>query len=573
MRSIPSLSSTTLATWGALAFAATPLAAQQARDPQILVTGTVGAPDGIALSSENFDVSAMLYTDTGDQTIWVRRSDGRGLSWDPAIRIDSDATGAPKASGRHSLVVDGGRIYAAWLDERNGSNDDLYFNFSNDGGATWQPSDQRIDDSFNPGLRDVKDFRIASSGDDVVALLSVEDHVERLYITWSNNGGQTWKDAIPASTHNGIGDIDDIALAASGDRAYFAWRDNFTNGVDDSVWFSCFDLKTGTFIHQDVAISPNLVAGAGDADDAVEISVDDSHVAVVFHADNLGSPAEQVRAAFSDDLGATWAPDEQIGSYDNTVAGHDVDDAVVLVEDGQAAVAWTDNRSGIDQVYVATLDLTTGIVTPDHQCSDTTISAGSPRLAGEFGSETLAVAWNQFDGRVAKACSLRNGLWTDAFLLSQNTADVSNVRLAWNDVYDNFVALWIAAETLTDEVYVGGFRGQQVQADQLAAGAPALLSVHGFTPSTSFQVVASGSPGSLRLLDGRNLGLTVDTFLRQTSQLPQLTGVTDVTGSGSTQPLPVPANLSGTPLWLAAASFTASGAIQDLSDATPVVVQ
>ena len=60
------------------------------------------------------------------------------------------------------------RLYAAWLDERNGANDDIYFTASLDGGATWSPANIRLDDSASAGARDVKDFRIASSGNDVV---------------------------------------------------------------------------------------------------------------------------------------------------------------------------------------------------------------------------------------------------------------------------------------------------------------------------------------------------------------------------------------------------------------------
>ena len=555
----------------AAAVAAAPSSAQQAREPRLVVTGTLGAPAGIALASENEDLSALLFRDSGDNTVWLRTSDGRGLGWNAPVRLDDDASNAPKSTASHSLDVDGMRIYVAWLDERNGANDDVYFTASLDAGATFSASNIRLDDGANPGARDVKDFRIASSGNDIAVLMSVENAIEELYLTWSNDGGASWEDAVAVTSHNGTGDIDDIALAASADRAYIAWRDNFTNSTDDSVWFSSFDLKTGLFIARDVAISPNMQAAGGDADNGVEISVDDTHIAVLFHADNLGSTAEQVRVNLSSDLGVSWMGDQQVGQYDNAVAGHDADDGAVLVEDGQVAVAWYDNRTAADQVYVTTADVTIGAFAPDHLCSDGTTGVGPPQLAGEFGDETLAVAWNQFAGRVAKACSYRNSAWNPSFTVSNNPGDVRNVRMAWSDVYDNFLIAFVSNDVLDDEVHVGGFRNQQVTGS-LTAGAPATLNVSGFEANVDFRVVASGSTGNLRIADGRNLGLAYDNVLDTTRRTSALLSTTDAAGAGSTAPLVVPPSFAGVQLYLLAASFKNNGDIADLSDFVPVLV-
>jgi hypothetical protein len=555
----------------AAAAAAAPTHAQQAREPQLVVTGTTGAPSGIALASENDDLSAFLFRDSGDNTIWLRSSDGRGLNWDAAQRLDDDASFAPKNTASHSLVVDGMRLYAAWLDERNGAFDDLYFTASLDGGATWSANNIRLDDGFGKSERDVHEFRIASSGNDVVALISVEDPTEKLYLTWSNDGGASWEDAIEVTSHNSTSDIDDIALAASADRAYIAWRDNFTNGVDDTVWFSSFDLKNGNFVLQDIDLSPNMAIAGGDADDGIEIAVDNSHVAVIFHADNLGSVSEQVRINLSSDLGTNWSGDQMVGQYDNAIAGHDTDDGTVLVEDARLAVSWRDNRSGVDQVYVTTADFAGMTFAPDHLCSDGTTGVGPPHMAGEFSGETLAIAWNQFDGRVAKACSFRNDVWGSSFLLSNNPGDVRNVRLAWNDLYDNFLATYVSNDVLDDEIFAGGFRNQQV-AGSLTAGAAATLTVSGFEANVDFRVVAAAATGNVRIPDGRNIGLAFDSFLDKTRKIGLLRSTTDAFGKGSTAPIVVPSGLAGSQLYLLAVSFKNNGDIADLSDVLPVLV-
>lgn len=536
-----------------------------------MVTGTTGAPDGLAIASENDDLSALLFRDDGNNTIWLRTSDGRGLGWNAPVRLDDDASSAPKSTASHSLVVDGMRIYAAWLDERNGANDDLYFTASLDGGASWSAANIRLDDSASAGARDVKDFRIASSGNDLAVLLSVENTIEELYLTWSNDGGATWEDAVEVTSHNGTGDIDDIALATSADRAYIAWRDDFTNSIDDSVWFAAFDLKNGNFIAQDIAISPNMTNAGGDADNGIEIAVDDSHIAVLFHADNLGSSAEQVRVNLSSDLGTAWLGDQQVGQYDNAVAGHDADNGTVLVEDGRVAVAWHDDRTATTQIYATIAEVATGIFAPDHLCSDGTTGVGPPHLAGEFSGETLAIAWNQHDGRVAKACSYRNDVWGQRFLLSNNVGDVRNVRIAWNDLYDNFLVAYVSNDVLDDEVFVGGFRNQQV-AGSLTAGAPATLTVSGFEANVDFRVAASSATGNARVPDGRKIGVAFDNFLDTTRKIGVLRSTTNALGNGSTSPIVIPAGLAGSQLYLLAVSYKNSGAIADISDVLPVLV-
>ncbi|MCH2101161.1 MAG: glycoside hydrolase [Planctomycetes bacterium] len=554
-----------------IAAAATPSLAQQAREPQLIVTGTLGAPDGISLASENEDLAALLFRDNGDNTLWLQTSDGRGLNWNAPVRLDDDSNNAPKSTGSRSLTVDGMRIYVAWLDERNGANDDVYFTASLDGGLTFNTNNIRLDDGASPGERDVKDFRIASSGNDIAVLMSVEYVSEELYLTWSNDGGASWEDAVPVTNHNGTADIDDIALAASADRAYIAWRDNFTNSMNDSVWFSSFDLKTESFIAQDIPISSNMQALGGDADNEVEIAVDDTHIAILFHADSLGSSAEQVRVNLSNDLGSSWIGDQKVGEYDNASAGHDADEGAVLVEDGYVAIAWYDDRTSADQIYAAVADVATGIFSSDHLCSDGIGGVGPPQISGEFGDETLAVTWNQLPGRSAKACSYRNGSWGQNFVISNNSGDVRNVRMAWSDIYDNFLVAYVSDDTLEDEIYVGGFRNQQVSGS-LTAGSLATLTVSGFESGVDFRVVASSSLGNLLIPDGRNLGVAYDNILDTTRRTSALSGTTDTAGAGSTTPVLVPPRFSQNRLFLLAASFKNSGEIADLSDVVSVLV-
>ena len=187
--------------------------AQEARENKVISANLTGRAAGISIASENGNTSAIVYEDTGNQSIWACVSDGRGIIWNNLIRIDDDNTGAPKDTSESSLIVDGERIYIAWKDKRNGPNDDIFFTASEDSGATWLGANIRINDGFTPGDNDVKDFRIGSGGKDVIAICATNDGEEQLFLTYSNDGGASWSSAIDVTTHNGNADIDNIGMA------------------------------------------------------------------------------------------------------------------------------------------------------------------------------------------------------------------------------------------------------------------------------------------------------------------------------------------------------------------------
>ncbi|MCH2111912.1 MAG: glycoside hydrolase [Planctomycetes bacterium] len=550
------------------------LLAQQSRDSQVVSTGVQGVPAGISISSENGDTSAILYRDNFDDSVWVRVADGRGLTWQSPVQLDDDATNSSKRTTKHSLWVDGERIYVAWFDERNGPNDDVYFQASMDGGLTWRSSDKRLDDGFSKGLQDARDFRIGSSGNDIVAVIATEDGIgESLFITWSKDGGLNWENAEAVTNHNGLADVDDIALACSDNLAYIVWRDDALNGVDDSVWLSTFDILNESFISIDVNVSPNLVLQAGDADDAVAVDVDDDYLAILYHADNLGGTAEQVRVNLSSDLGQTWRGDRQVGQYDNVLSNHDADNGTLIVEDGYVGVAWQDDRSGMDEVYCTYADFLTGSFAADVQCSAPGSLPGPPQLSGEFSDEAMAIIWTETPGRVLQGKYLRNGSWSSSFLVSDNIGDVSNARLSWNDPYDNFQVMYLADDSGADQAFVGGFRVHQIDPGVVTAGSSATFALSGFIPGYSFQVVAANSAGVLPLPDGRDLGMAFDTVFQTTMNLSALSGVIGLAGTGSTSPVGVPASFAGRTVYLASVSFDPLGAISDLSDVVSIMVQ
>ncbi|MBS4053224.1 MAG: exo-alpha-sialidase [Thermaerobacter sp.] len=118
----------------------------------------------------------------GGHTVYLRKSNDRGLTWEPEQRISST-----NGSAYPSVAASGSHVYVIWGDVRDGQTE-VYLRVSTDGGTSWG-SEARISstpwDSWVP--------TIAASGDNVyVAWVDAQDGNEEQYFRQSANRGATW---------------------------------------------------------------------------------------------------------------------------------------------------------------------------------------------------------------------------------------------------------------------------------------------------------------------------------------------------------------------------------------------
>ncbi|MBI4393416.1 MAG: exo-alpha-sialidase [Euryarchaeota archaeon] len=96
---------------------------------------------------------AFADTRNGDRDMFLTRSTDGGASWSEPVRLNDDALGNgvdqffPAISVSPKGIVD-----VAWYDRRNGDNYllDLYYSYSDDGGATWSPNFRVTEVSSDP---------------------------------------------------------------------------------------------------------------------------------------------------------------------------------------------------------------------------------------------------------------------------------------------------------------------------------------------------------------------------------------------------------------------------------------
>src|SRR5439155_26135274 len=80
----------------------------------------------------------------GHAEIYGRRSTDFGVTWEEEQRL----TDLPDASWTPSIAVQGDDVYLAWVDTRDG-NEEEYFKRSRDGGVTWGPDTRLTNNPAN----------------------------------------------------------------------------------------------------------------------------------------------------------------------------------------------------------------------------------------------------------------------------------------------------------------------------------------------------------------------------------------------------------------------------------------
>ncbi|MDW8361883.1 MAG: MopE-related protein [Myxococcales bacterium] len=101
-------------------------------------------------------VVAWLDYRDGLPDVYASRTTDAGGTWSTPARLDTGSMAGRAGSYELVLGAAGELVAAAWSDDRSGLLD-IYANYSLDGGATWQPSDVRLDSTAMPGSSDSQD--------------------------------------------------------------------------------------------------------------------------------------------------------------------------------------------------------------------------------------------------------------------------------------------------------------------------------------------------------------------------------------------------------------------------------
>lgn len=303
------------------------------------------AVDGAGLIHAIWEDNRNAFT-TGPDIYYANSTDG-GLSFNPSLRVNNDATGVEQA--RPSIAVAQDRsVYAVWDDPRNGARGrDIYFSKSVDLGITWTPNIFVNDDSAGAN-QDSATIAVDTLGGIYVVWVDSRNAATApdIYATRSSNGGSTF-------TAN--------------------------SKVNDDLGAT-------------LQISPSLALGAG----KIQAMWSDGRT--------TGSTGLDVYTASSPD-GVAWAANVRVN--DDTIFSNDqLSPSVAIGVGGDVFAAWTDERVSGQDVFVSVLD----VHAPTAIAPGTaTVSQGGQASFDGFSSmDNLGIAsfeWNFGDGTTSVGSS------------------------------------------------------------------------------------------------------------------------------------------------------------------------
>ncbi|MEM7204048.1 MAG: sialidase family protein [Planctomycetota bacterium] len=222
-------------------------------------------------------------------------------------------------------------------------------------------------------------------------------------------------------------------------------------------------VDRGATFGPEIQLDPGLLRR--DAFLILRLRVEPPRVAVAWLETRSGGARRQVQLARSSDGGASFGPAARIGDYDP--ARHDCGHLALGLFGGVVHVAWSDNRSGRQQMYVASSPDFGATWRADQQLG----GAGGQHAeiaGGSRGDAGIAFQTNPVSGRnraVIAYTTDAGATWSRPVTLSGTTTGTRPGHATYNALYRNYLACWTTPRT-----FVGGIRPAQAEARGFAPG-------------------------------------------------------------------------------------------------------
>ena len=269
-----------------------------------------------------------------------------GLTWGSNIALNTNPPSQSRSRTPH-LCCEGANVFAVWTSERDGD-EDVYFNYSIDGGVVFLPSDVRINggaagatDSERPRICCDLPYVYVAWEDEAAGASDSED----ILFDYSSDAGATWQTTdirvetdLPADA-----DSEEIDMCCNGTEVVLVWEDN--RGGTDDVYFSRSLDAGATWLSEDVRLSSNA-PGASVSQKPQICCVGSSYI-VTYLDDRDGQSDPWV--TYSTDGGATWDPGFRVNQQPSSGDTSDLD----LCCDGAFVyVAWAEGGTVPRDIFV-----------------------------------------------------------------------------------------------------------------------------------------------------------------------------------------------------------------------------
>jgi len=288
--------------------------------------------------------------------IYFNRSLDGGTTWLPTdVRLNVGVAPGATLALDHDIAVSGSVVYVAWEDQRNGSSGqgrDVYLNRSLNRGTNWLPTDVRIDTGDLPGAANSIFPRLAAQGSSVHVVWSDFRNSQisgDIYYNRSDDLGASWLPAavrIDRSTTITFGGSFGPKIDVAGTAVYVVWNDNRDNPgpilTSRDIWFNRSLDGGNTWLPADVRINTSVPAGTIFTE-FPDLSASGLSVYAVWDDGRLPPTVHFNRSL---DGGATWLPADVQVSTPPPMSFGSVDVPRVASTGPLVLATWADSRSG-----------------------------------------------------------------------------------------------------------------------------------------------------------------------------------------------------------------------------------
>jgi hypothetical protein len=170
----------------------------------------------------------------GDSNIYFVASPDAGGSFGGPVRVDDDPMGQNQLNVSIAVDARSQKIYATWEDRRGGAN--VYFTWSEDGGASWEPN---VDVGAGLGGDQFRPEAVVDAARNVYVAFHDTSDGMRVVFSRFNAEGTFDPPLLPSREAGRAGVVADEPTVAS-DRygaVYVAWQEN-RNAADVDVFFA-----------------------------------------------------------------------------------------------------------------------------------------------------------------------------------------------------------------------------------------------------------------------------------------------------------------------------------------------
>ena len=294
----------------------------------------------------------------GDFDIYFNYSNDRGVTWQAIdIRLDTGDTAGANHSTYPQISSSGDNVYVVWEDRRNATySPDIYFNYSTNGGASWQATDIRLDIGDPPGASNSWSPQICSNGNYVyVVWHDLRNSSSDIYFNYSTNGGATW---LPSDIRLDIGDSAgengsfDPQISISGDNVYVVWEDARNEVVDfgQDIYFNYSTDGGASWQVADIRLDTGDSSGAHESR-YPQISSSGDNVYVVWHDWRNSLYTGDIYFNYSTDGGASWQASDTRVDLGDTPGSNYSNDPQICCTGNNVYTAWYDGRNGSADIY------------------------------------------------------------------------------------------------------------------------------------------------------------------------------------------------------------------------------